>query len=215
MAQLSELSCRQAQKMMQMLLDRRWTKPVPPRLQDHLEECQSCRSFLPLFDYEAASVISEPAPDFSDRIITMLKRERSRQPRLLRRVLAASAAAVIAMTVLASYFLVPGPNPKKNVPELLPMWQTAKREIEHVPERLQSWRPPYIDLSAALPEFQLPIPSDPLAGTIPSVQALGTTLQAAIEPIQMPAKEAYEKVKMIIHDPNVKKWLDSVTNGAM
>jgi hypothetical protein len=95
------------------------------------------------------------------------------------------------------------------------MWISAKQEIEQVPERWQSFRPPSLDFLAALPEFELQVPSDPLTGTMPSVKALGTTLQAAIEPIEAPAKEAYQKVKMIMHDPNLKKWLDNVGNGAM
>jgi hypothetical protein len=216
MAQASGLTCRQAQKLMQMLLDRRWTRPVPPRLQDHFEECECCQSFLTLFDYQPASPARGPAPDFSNRVIASLKQQGFRKHRLVRQTLFASAAAILIS--LFGWYLRSSnltSAPPRNVPDLWPALISARQQIERVPEHWQNMQPPSLDLFAALPEFELPIPSDPLTGTMPSVRALGTTLQAAIEPIETPAKEAYQKVKMIMHDPNVKKWLDNVTNGSM
>src|SRR5262245_55654782 len=116
MAQAYQLTCHQAQQLMQGLLDRRWTKPIPPPLQSHFQTCTPCAAWLTLFDYEPIPLESGPSSGFSERVIDALQRENlgnQQMPvRRLRRLKTAryfaSAAAVILLSALGLYLLLPG-----------------------------------------------------------------------------------------------------------
>src|SRR4051794_5150747 len=109
MARTSDLTCRQAQRLMQRLLDRHWTKPMPAKLQRHFQACTPCHTWQCLFQYEPTDTPDLLPTDFPQRVVSRLRREEWRRTWFYRASLFAAAAAVIFALFLGKV-LVNGPN---------------------------------------------------------------------------------------------------------
>jgi hypothetical protein len=213
MAQTSDLTCRQAQRLLQRLLDQRWTRPWPLRLQEHFHICGTCRTWQCLFQYEPVETPDLLPANFSERVVRHYFREQTRRRWIFRGSFLAMAAAVL-VTLFLGKILFTAPEQSREIAKAKPDWQglvaAVSTEFDAIPNRIMQLGPSSFDLS--LPTLAMPTP-DPWEANLTPVQALGETFQGAVGPLERPAREAYQKVVEFIDEPEVQKWVQRVTQG--
>jgi hypothetical protein len=208
--------CSQALRLIQHMLDQRWTRPIPPALRRHLDQCPACAAWTSLFHHEPYPIPDRPPSGFADRVLAAARPRRQSR----RRLVYASALAVAAALLFAVYLRLPGhtsapgPQPQSPAASLPELLSSVRKEVEQFPDYVRQVKPPSISLLTSLPAFEINAGDDPFAGSLPPLKSLGASLQGAAQPIELPARAAYQKVKQIIDDPQVRKWVESVrSNG--
>ena len=214
------MNCQTAHDQLQELLDRRWNGPMPTELQKHLTECQACQSWQTLFHMQPPSSSVELSPDFAQRVVSRYTREQRRY-RWIRTssILALAASVMVAAFVwlsLPAHQMPVNDNPSPLVAQekSRQLYQNMKQEWSDLQARVSQLPTPNITIPAVF-RWDMEDMNDPLAISMPALRTIGSTLQGAIEPYEAPARETMKRVKSLIDEPEVKKWVDNVKRRAM
>lgn len=213
MTPTNDLTCRHARRLLQRLLDRHWTRPLPVKLRRHLRHCRPCRDWKPLFQYEPAEVPVLPA-DFAIGVVSRYHWEERRRAWQRRASWFAAAAAVLLTLFLGKLLPTGTEQPASSVaqarPNLTSLVAEVSRGIETLPQRWKLLSPP----SVSWPDITFDVPTpDPLDVSLPPLRSLGDTLQEAVVPLRRPAREVYQRVIEIIDEPELQKWYQTVRKG--
>jgi hypothetical protein len=216
---MTNRTCRQAQTLLQRLLDRHHTGPLPPKLHRHVQACPTCRTWQCLFQYDASGAAGLPA-QFADRVVTRFRREERLKSWLYRGTMFAAAATIAAAFFLGAFLLKdspPGPSPlaaqtpekstRPDLSHLITQWRT---DLERLPNNITLVTPTPPEWT--VPTINLPAP-EPYEAGVASLRTLTGSLQGAVEPLQYPAREAYQKVINFVDAPEVQKWFQKVKQG--
>jgi hypothetical protein len=219
MAQPGKLTCQEAQELVQRMLDQRQGRPPAGDLRHHLDACPSCSPWNALLTFQPEAALGTLPATFSSRVARLAQRERGIRTWTFRGSMLAAAAAVILALYLGNQ-VIPNPEPTLAGPataatSLPEVFQKVKKEVEQFPAYVQQVRAPSLDMLPAFLTFELAQNHDPIASSLPPFKSLGESLQGAVEPIEIPAKAAYKKVKEIVDDPQLRKWVESVRRGAV
>lgn len=217
------LNCLQAQEQLNLLLDNRSIVPMPSELQLHLVECQACQCWQAMFHMQPASSTSniELPADFTKKVLTRYSHEQRR----IRWIRTSSLLAIAASLLVAGmvWLLLPQPpHPVRPVSgyelaqeKSLKLYENAKLGWGQLQARVSQLPSPIFALPSTFTEWDMQDVNDPLAVSMPALRTVGITLQGAIEPYQAPAKETMKRVKALIEEPEVKKWVDNVKKRVM
>jgi hypothetical protein len=217
------MNCQTAHEQLQELLDSRSDGPMPNDLQAHLAECQACQSWQALFHIHSASTtpnIELPA-DFGKQVLARYSREQRR----IRWIGTSSLLAIAASLLVAGmvWLSLPQPHqPNRAVTghelvqeKSLKLYEDAKQGWGELQARVSQLPAPSFSLPTTFTEWDMQDVNDPLAVSMPALRTVGITLQGAIEPYQAPARETMKRVKALIEEPEVKKWVDNVKKRVM
>lgn len=215
------MNCQTAHIRLQELLDRRWNSPLPAELQEHLSECQACQSWQTLFHLMPAKATVELSADFAQRVISRYTQEQRRYRWIRTSSILAMAASVIVATFL--WLSWPAQQPLGSTISSIEvaqeksrrLYQNVKQEWSDLQARVSQLPAPSFTIPAALREWEMEDVNDPLAISMPALRTIGSTLQGAIEPYEAPARETMKRVKSLIDEPEVKKWVDNVKRRVM
>jgi hypothetical protein len=157
--------------------------------------------------------------DFAGQVVRRYRRAERVRTLLYRGSLFAAAAAVVLALFLGKV-LVGGPPRLPEVastrgespasPEIMQLVTAVRAGFDKLPDQLSQFSPPSLDLSVPSFTYQPPAPLD---ASLSSIRSLGDTFQGAVEPLERPAKEAYQKVIEIIDEPDLQKWIQKVKKG--
>ena len=91
------------------------------------------------------------------------------------------------------------------------LFDDVKKDYVFIQSQLATLQTPSLTIPSTITTaLEMPDLDDPLTIGMPAIRTLGTTLQGAIEPYEAPARAAYQKVKTLIDDPNLKKLVETV-----
>ncbi|MFT3882204.1 MAG: hypothetical protein QM703_21455 [Gemmatales bacterium] len=217
------MNCQTAHEQLQQLLDNRCDGSLPADLQDHLAECQACQNWQALFHMQPTGIspnLELPA-DFGKQILARYTREQRR----IRWIRTSSLLAIAASLLVAGFVWISLPQPPHQVrpvtgyelaqEESLKLYENAKQRWGELQARVSELPAPSFSLPSTFTEWDMQDVNDPLAVSMPALRTVGITLQGAIEPYQVPARETMKRVKALIEEPEVKKWVDNVKKRVM
>lgn len=212
---MSNMTCHDAQQVIQQLLDQHQAQSMPPAVAEHLQSCSTCRPWQALLVYHPTKMIpGEIRPDFAQQTIQRYQQERGRQRWLRGGMFLALAASlfIAGMVWFTSQPAITNPSPV-NRQELAQvksreLLKSMRQEFAALQQQASQLQAPSWSIPGTLPEFELIDYSDAIAISMPAIRTIGHSLQGAMEPYEMPAKAAYTKVKAVMDDPTVKKWVN-------
>jgi len=97
----------------------------------------------------------------------------------------------------------------------LKLYENARQEWGVLQAQVSQLSTPSFSLPSTFTEWDMQNVNDPLAVSMPALRTVGITLQGAIEPYQTPARETMKRVKALIDEPEVKKWVDNFKKRVM
>lgn len=215
---MTKMNCQAAQDRFQELLDERRGEPLPLDVQEHLSECAPCQSWRVL-------LLSKPAPfketvpnQFAERVLQRHQWER-RKSRWLRGGSLLALAASLLFAVGVWYVMTPPKNEISQINHPADTAQQRSQKLIHevrvqfasLQSRASSLQAPSIAIPETIIGWELPT-ADPRDYSMPALRTISNSLQGAIEPLEAPAKAAYSKVKSVIDDPELRKWMNKL-NG--
>lgn len=209
------MNCQSVQEQMQQLLDSRSTAPIPVELQGHLNECTQCQLWQALFHAHPVSISSILPAEFATKTLYRYSREQRRHRWFRNSSLLALAAAMLVAVLTWAILNQPQTDKVRNNAEqaqLDPQKVINDLRQDYIQIKGFSERVATLNVSfpSSLPSWELRDFDDPLTMGMPAIRTIGTTLQGAVEPYGAPAKAAIQKVKSLVDDPEVKKWVDNV-----
>jgi len=95
------------------------------------------------------------------------------------------------------------------------LYQNVKQEWSDLQARVSQLPAPSFTIPTTFTQWDMEDVNDPLAIGMPTLRTIGSTFQGAIEPYEAPARETMKRVKSLIDEPEVKKWVDNVKRRAM
>ncbi|MFO0815489.1 MAG: hypothetical protein U0796_19915 [Gemmatales bacterium] len=214
---MTKLNCLQAEQSIQQLLDERAGHPLPQALSDHLAHCPQCQSWQSLFHLPLPPLGNRVPTGFANRVIERHQWEQRKQ-RWLRYGSMLALAACLLIAIAAWYVTQPGVANVTNasVNELAAAKEKSRRILSNLQDELASipkisypWQVPSITVPDMFTE--LPGMNDPLSIGMPAIRTIGNTFQNTIEPLEAPAKAAYDKVKSVIDDPELRKLMSRIS----
>jgi hypothetical protein len=217
------MNCQLAHEQLQELLDNRSGEMMPNDLQAHLTECQACQNWQALFHIHPAKTrpnVELPA-DFGKQVLARYSREQ-RQIRWIRTSSLLAIAASLLMAGFVWFSLLQPPHQVRPVTgyelaqeKSLKLYGNAKQEWGVLQAQVSQFTTPSFSLPTTFIKWDMKDVNDPLAVSMPALRTVGITLQGAIEPYQAPARETMKRVKALIEEPEVKKWVDNVKKRVM
>lgn len=215
---MTKMNCQAAQDRFQELLDERRGEPLPLDVQEHLSECAPCQSWRVLLLSKPAPFCEKVPNHFAERVLQRHQWER-RKSRWLRGGSLLALAASLLFAVGVWYVSVPNKGEMSQVNNASDTAQERSQkliddmrmQLASLQSRASSFQAPSIVLPETIIGWELP-PTDPLDYSMPALRTISNSLQGAIEPLEAPAKAAYSKVKSVIDDPELRKWMSKL-NG--
>ncbi len=156
----NDLTCSQAQHLMQQMLDRRWSKPWPQALRQHLKTCQPCSTWTCLFSYEPAESPGELPQDFSSRIISQARRSSVIRLWTNRGAMLATAAALFLAVYIVMQSVRPGPTlvkPTTTNPSIDQMLAKVRSDVQQLPQYFRELPTPTLAMLARQFEMSRPM----------------------------------------------------------
>ncbi len=214
---MTKMNCQAAQDRFQELLDERRGEPLPVDLQEHLTDCVPCQSWQALLSIRPAPFCETVPNQFAERVLQRHQWERRKQ-RWLRGSSLLALAASLLIACVAWYLSIMPKGDLKQPFNQTDVADTRTKIINDLQDgfakirtRANTLQLPAISLPDNLPSWELPA-ADPMAYSMPALRTISNSLQGAIEPLEAPAKAAYSKVKSVIDDPELRKWVSKL-NG--
>lgn len=215
------MKCQTAHDQLQELLDRHDNRPMPAELQDHLTSCQACQSWLTLFHIQPASATFDLSPDFAQRVVSRYTREQRRYRWIRNSSILAIAASLLVATFV--WFSLPIPHTPARTnsgyevaqEKSRQLYQNVKQEWSDLQARVSQLPAPSFTIPATFTQWDMEDINDPLAISMPALRTIGSTLQGAIEPYEAPARATMKRVKALIDEPEVRKWVDDIKRRVM
>lgn len=211
---MNNMTCQSAQQLFQEMLDQRQATALEPSVTEHLTTCEECHAWQLLLGYQPERwTHGDLRADFARQVVQRYQHERRRQ-RWLRggSILTMAASLLIAGFVWFSSRPAPFTPLKGNSSELAQLKSrelltNMRNEFAQLQTQALLIQPPHWTIPASLTDWEFNEYGDALAVSMPAIKTIGNSLQGAIEPYELPAKTAYSKVKAVIDDPEIKKWV--------
>ncbi|HQR05591.1 MAG TPA: hypothetical protein PLN21_02155 [Gemmatales bacterium] len=217
------MNCQTAHTQLNELLDSRSAGPMTADLQAHLVECQACQSWQALFHMQptAKSPTFELPADFSKQVLARYSREQRR----MRWIRASSLFAIAASLFVAGMVWLTLTQPHQSASagrSKIPVEEKGRKLLDEISQELDEFQvrvsqlhAPNFSLPRTITEWDLQDVNDPLAVSMPALRTVGSSLQGVLEPFETPARNTMNRVKALIDEPEVKKWVDNVKRKVM
>jgi hypothetical protein len=214
-----KLNCQQTEEALQKLLDARAGQPLPRTVTEHLAHCAQCQSWQTLLHLPLPSPGVHVPAGFAGRVVERHQWERRKQ-RWFRYGSMLALAACLLVGVFTLFNLPANHQAQATLPisnvreqQTTQLFTSIRYGYVALLDQALSIQPPSIPLPE-LPSWELPGIDDPFSIGRPALQTISNTFQNTIEPLEAPTKAAIQRVKSVIDDPEVRKFMSRLNGRA-